>query len=284
MENPHSADLHIHTYYSDGTFSPEEVVDKALAARIDTIAITDHDVVDALEPAITHARSKDIEIIPGVELTAEYDGEEIHILGYYVDHHDKEFLRNLNYFRETRVKRIEAILKKINRLGFRIDFDDVLKVKKFPHGSVGRLHIARAMYKAGYALNTKEVFAKYIGKGASCFVEKLNIEHKKAIALIKRAGGIAVLAHPAVMGGKDCILDLKRSGLGGIEVYHSDHSSDDIRMFLDMARDNGLLVTGGSDCHGEGKVHGPSLGAVKFPYSFVEALKSKNTRAAAKTR
>lgn len=277
MADMQRADLHVHTYYSDGTFSPEEAVDQASRSNVGVIAITDHDVVDGLARAIAYAPSKGIEVIPGVEMTAEYDKEEIHILGYFIDYRNAAFLRNLNVFKETRIKRIEAILKKINHLGFHLDLDDVLKVKNFPGGSLGRLHVARAMHRAGYILNTKEAFAKYIGRGASCFVERINVDYKKAIALIRGAGGIAVLAHPGVMGGKECIRDLARAGLGGIEVYHPDHSSDEVKQFLDIARAEKLLITGGSDCHGEGKLDGPPLGAVKFPFEFVEALKKKSS-------
>ncbi|MBM3253317.1 MAG: PHP domain-containing protein [Candidatus Omnitrophica bacterium] len=269
------ADLHIHTTLSDSTFSPKEVIERAKEHKLSAIAITDHDCVDAIEPALQLAELYGIEIIPAVELSSEDNDLEVHILGYFIDWRDKRFAYELNEMRKRRIERMEKMIKKLKDHGVEINIESIFKLSQC--GSIGRLHIAQAMLKGGYVKNIKEAFRKYIGDKAPCYVSGFRISPQEAIGTINRIGGIAVFAHPGTLKKEDLLLDLVSDGLKGIEVYHPDHSQADILHYLKIATKYKLLVTGGSDCHGFGKEH-ILLGSVRIPYEFVEELKDAAKR------
>ncbi len=263
------ADLHIHTYISDGTFTPEEVINKAVAGQLSAIAITDHDAVEAIGEAASLARDR-IEIIPGVELTSEMRGTEIHILGYFIDWKEAKFQTELKLLQEVRLERVRMILEKLDKLGMKIDFNDLLKFSG--PGSVGRLHIARMMISYGYAGSVKEVFQRFIGAGKPAYIAKFRLSPREAVKLIKEAGGLAVLAHPYILNHDEWIPEFIQDGLDGIEVYYSLQDPQITLHYERLAYKYNLLMTGGSDCHGlaRGKA---LLGKFKAPYRLVEELK-----------
>lgn len=265
------ADLHIHTTKSDGTYKPKEVVYLAKKAGLSIIAITDHDTLEGIDEAIHASKIFDVEIIPGIELNS-YDGkQDVHILGYFINHNNKDFLGRLAEIRDSRISRAKLMIQKLNGIGVNINYDDVLKYAKESY--IGRPHIARAIVEAGYSKSVKEVFDRYIGEGQPAYVERYRLHPFESIKMIKDIGGIPVLAHPGLLKDKKIISHLIENGLKGIEVYHSKHSKDDTAFFKNFAIENNLLITGGSDFHGidvDGKY---LLGTVKLDYEYVVKLK-----------
>jgi len=272
------ADLHVHTNVSDSTFSPEKVVRYAKMQGLDAIAITDHDTCAAIAPAIIAAKGADIEIIPGVELTAEMGDDEIHILGYFIDWQDGLFIKKLKELCRVRKERAREILKRLNEQGIDLKYEDLLEIAGPDLYSLGRLHIANLLYKKGKVACVKEAFTKYIGNNSPAYVKKFKLSPKEAVDMIKDAGGVSVLAHPKTINTeasplKDTLKILINDGMQGIEVYHSDNNDRESSEFKKLADEYGLLITGGSDCHGLGKKD-VLLGKVKVPYELVEKLKS----------
>lgn len=264
------ADLHVHTYLSDGTFSPQEAVERAKGMGLSCIAITDHDCVDGIEPASEAGEKLDLEIIPGVELTAQEEGIEVHLLGFFIDWKDEPFLKKLKIICQSRVKRTYQMIERLKKYNIAIDPEEVFRTSG--PGSVGRLHVALVMEKHGYVSSVKEAFNRYIGDKAPCYVRHFEISAKEAIAEIKRIGGAAVFAHPYVMGKNNFIAQFIKYGLDGIEAYHSDHPGTASKHYIELAQKYKLLVTGGSDCHGLGKGE-ILMGKVKVPYELVEGLR-----------
>ena len=266
-------DLHVHTSYSDSTFSPQEVVlcakDKGLCA----IAICDHDSVDGIEPCVAIAATVGIEIIPGIEMSAEEVDAEIHILGYFIDWKQDWFLKKLKEIREARVERVYRIVDKLSSVGIVVDAGEILKLAG-TNGSVGRMHIAQAMLNSGGIRNMREAFDKYIGFLKPCYVPYTKFTPREAIEFILKAGGVPVLAHPDLMGHDEYIDEFVDYGLKGIEVYHADHKAHVSKRYEEMAKRYNLIMTGGSDCHGMGKGR-VLMGTVKVPYELVEKLKKE---------
>lgn len=269
------ADLHVHTHFSDGTFSPREVVEYAHNIGLSAIAITDHDVLDGIGPAMTIARDYRIELIPGVELTAEWEDSEIHILGYYIDWKQDWFLEKLKFICRVRVERAHEIVEKLRNLGINMDIDKVFKTSG--PGSVGRLHLAQELYNQGFVSSINQAFEKYIGNKGPCYVKKFRLTPKQAIDMIVRLGGVPVLAHPHIMAADEIIPRLIADGIKGIEVYHSEITDKSREHYKQLAERHGLLITGGSDCHGTGKGK-VLMGRVKVPYCLVEKLKQCQSR------
>ena len=265
-------DLHIHTRYSDSTLTPQEVVDLAHEKGLSAIAITDHDCIDGIAPSIEYAEKYNIEIIPGVELTAEEDDFELHILGYFIDWKTEWFVKKLAEIRTTRVNRIYEMAAKLKNMGIDIDPEKVFALSG--PGAVGRLHLATVLYNEGITSSIGGAFRKYIGGKAPCYVKKFKLTPKEAIDMILELGGVPVLAHPHVIGRDDLIPDLVEKGLRGIEVYHTNHLYNVTLHYEDIAFEQGLLMTGGSDCHGMGKGN-ILIGKVKVPYRIVEDLKKE---------
>lgn len=264
------ADLHVHTHLSDGTFSPEEVVEYAKKIGLSCIAITDHDCVDGIEPARKIARRLELEIIPGVEMTAQEKGAEVHLLGFYPDLKDRGFLKKLELICKSRVERIYKMAEKLKKYNVKIDPEKVFKLSG--PGSVGRLHVATILEDEGYVSSVQEAFRRYIGDKGPCYVSHFEMTAKDAIAELKRVGAVVVFAHPHLMGGDALIPKFIKYGLDGLEAYHSEQSRSVSARYVALAEEHGLLVTGGSDCHGlnKGEV---LMGKVKVPYRLVEELK-----------
>ncbi|MDD5428639.1 MAG: PHP domain-containing protein [Candidatus Omnitrophica bacterium] len=268
------ADLHIHTDFSDSTFSPEEVASRAAEVGLSAIAICDHDCVDGIAPCAKAAASSGIEVIPGIELTVEKQDAEVHILGYFIDNKADWFLKKLKDMRAARVVRIHKMVEKLNAAGIDVKAEDVFKLAG--RGAVGRLHLAQAMIQTGKVKSFRDVFGKYIGFQKPCYVSHIRFSPQEAIEAILKTGGVPVLAHPGIMNKDEYIPELVGYGLKGIEVYHTDHKASVVKHYEELAEERGLLMTGGSDCHGMGK--GKALiGTVRVPYELVEKLKAAAT-------
>jgi hypothetical protein len=264
------ADLHLHTIFSDGTYTPEELIAQVSKLGISAIAVVDHDTIDGVRPTIEIAKSEDIEVLPGIELTAEYDGLEIHILGYCLDYNRGDLKDTLDSLKKNRIERVYKIIDKLRNLGIKLNAQDVFDIAK--KGTVGRLHIARALVKKGFVGSIFEVFHKYIGDKCPAYVCGFRFSPYEVIRLIKDVGGIPVLAHPYSLNRDDLIPQFIDYGLMGLEVYYPEHTQSMVNFYLNLAQKFNLLVTGGSDCHGDAKPEA-KIGSVKIPYALVENLK-----------
>ena len=270
MHEIKKADLHVHTNFSDGTFTPGQVVEHAEKIGLSCIAITDHDTVDGIKPALEAARGRDLEIIPGIEFTTEMDGFEIHMLGYMIDYEKKWFAEELKSLLSMREKRMTRMLECLKKEGINLTMEDVRSVSG--EGSIGRLHLAKLLFEKKHVPSVKEAFNRFIGSGKSCYVKGDRISPIDVIEMVSRLGGVSVLAHPHIMGKDEFIPKFVKAGLKGIEVYHTDHAAAAVNHYKKIAEKFGLVATGGSDCHGIGK--GKILmGTVTVPYEVVERLK-----------
>jgi len=243
------ADLHIHSNYSDGTLSPEEIVEIARQNGLKAISITDHDCISS--QYIVEKKYNDIEIIPGIELSSEIDNLEIHILGYFIDYKNAHLINIVNKLAKERIKRVEKIIMKLNENGIDLSMEDIEL-----SNSIGRSHIANAMVKKGYYDNYKTAFMSFLVKDKPAYVKGYKLNYREAIKVIRDAGGIPVLAHPGqVYRGlaiENLIKELKFFGLMGLEVYHPSHMREDSNGFYNLAKKYKLIITGGSDYHGKG--------------------------------
>lgn len=243
-------DLHIHTTFSDGLLSPEEVVDLAKEKGIAGIALTDHDTVSGIEHALKASkRYKDFHVIPGIEFGTIFEGEEVHILGYFIDYTSKMIIEATENLMKNRIKRGIRIIDKINSLGLKLSIEEVKKFTKDDY--IGRPHIAKALMEKGYVKSTEEAFDKFLNRGKPAYVQRETFTLRETIDLIHKAEGIAILAHPGLLKNKDIIEKCIYFGIDGLEAIHSKHDEKDVRMFLKIARTNNLIITGGSDCHGK---------------------------------
>lgn len=265
------ADLHVHTNFSDGTFSPKEVVEYANKIGLAAIAITDHDSVEGISPAVKAAEDKSLEIIPGLEFTTEIENCEVHILGFFIDYGKKWFTQELLRLRQMRHIRMQKMLECLSKKGIGISMDEVRLVSG--EGSIGRLHLAKLLFEKGHVSSVKNAFDKFIGNGKPCYAGGDRISPIDAIAMVIKAGGVPVLAHPHTMGKDKFISSFVKAGLRGIEVYHSDHAQASVNHYKKIAQEFELLITGGSDCHGMGKGK-VMMGTVTVPYEIVEQLKN----------
>ncbi|WP_322905282.1 PHP domain-containing protein [Paenibacillus campi] len=284
MNNPNHvqlafADLHTHTQASDGMNTPAENVKLAAEAGLAALAITDHDTVAGVAEALAAAEQHGIIVVPGVEISTMEDGKDIHIVGYYLDIADTMLLERLEGLRRIRDERNELILEKLRELGLQITIDDVLAQlgrELLPDESIGRPHMADTLVAKGYVSDLREAFDKYLAQGAAAYVAPRSITPIEATEWIIEAGGVPVMAHPGIYGDDDLVVRIfDHSRLAGIEVYHSDHLPEDEQRYLKLAEQRDLIVTGGSDYHGErqGKVfHGP-LGGRKVPVAVVQQLR-----------
>jgi predicted metal-dependent phosphoesterase TrpH len=266
------ADLHLHTHFSDGTFSPEELTGHAQRLGFAALALTDHDSVEGCERMTAACQAAGIEFIPGAELTAEYNDIELHILGYFLDTQNQKLLRELARFQSVRQDRIREMVARLNQLDVPLEVEAVFALANCR--SPGRPHVARAMVKAGLARNLDEAFERYLKKNRPAWVPKAKMSALEGVELIHQAGGLAVMAHPGLNRTDEIIPALVDAGLDGIECFHTKHSATLSGRYLELAGRFNLLVTGGSDCHGFSKGK-PLIGNVKLPYEHVEKLKAK---------
>jgi predicted metal-dependent phosphoesterase TrpH len=275
-------DLHLHTTFSDGSRTPTDVLTLANKARVSALAITDHDTVDGLSEAIEAGRSLGIEVIPGIEISSRWGNTELHILGYFLDWNDRELHRQLTRFQDARHVRNPRIIEKLNALGIELTYDEVKAVAG--NGSVGRPHIARVLIEKGYVASAKEAFDRYLADGAAAHVPRALPEPAEAIAVIRAACGVPVLAHPSWLDRSEGIYttceQLKAVGLAGVEVHYSTHRPEQTATYFDVARRLNLLVTGGSDFHGVTKPDievGIGRGQLRVPEELLEPLRKAAT-------
>jgi 3',5'-nucleoside bisphosphate phosphatase len=266
------ADLHLHTSFSDGTFTPEELVLQAQKNGLACIALTDHDTVQGCARAAAACAPVLIEFIPGTELTAEHDDTEVHILGYFLDTQNQTLLAEIAKFQAVRKQRIYEMVARINEIGVPLKVEAVFALANCE--SPGRPHVARTLVKEGLARNLDEAFERFLKKGRPAWVPKAKMSARESVDLIHQAGGLAVMAHPGLNRTDDIIPALVDAGLDGIECFHTKHSTTMAERYLGIADKFHLLVTGGSDCHGFSKAK-PLIGTVKLPYDHVEKMKAK---------
>jgi 3',5'-nucleoside bisphosphate phosphatase len=264
------ADLHLHTAYSDGTYTPEELISESFKCGLSAISVVDHDTVEGLTFVNQAAEIKGIEVIPGIELSAEYEGLEIHILGYFINHEDRKLIERLDNLKKNRIDRVYKIVEKLKDMGVTLDPKAVFDLSK--QGTVGRLHIARAMVAEGKVNSVFEAFRKYIGDRSPAYVLGFKFSPQEAIKLIKDSGGLPVLAHPYSINNDDYIIKFIEFGLMGLEVYYPEHSQSMINFYKNLAIKYNLFATGGSDCHGKAKPE-VRIGCMKIPYELVERMK-----------
>ncbi|RJO65300.1 MAG: PHP domain-containing protein [Candidatus Omnitrophota bacterium] len=269
------ADLHLHTVYSDGSYTPEKLIDEAAKSGLSAISVTEHDSVDSTELVMACSRVHGLEAIAGIEFTAEYNDREIHILGYLVDYKNHSLREKIAVLQQVRTERVHHILKKLGALNIALDPSKVFALAT--KGTVGRLHIAKALVSEGLVGSTWEVFDKYLGDKGPAYVAGFRFSVYEAARIIKDAGGIPVLAHPHVLENNDLIPYFAEQGVMGIEALYSEYSEETVHFYLQIAQKLNLLVTGGSDFHGDAKPE-VKLGSVKIPYTLVEDLKKAKTR------
>lgn len=263
------ADLHLHSHFSDGTFTPEEVVAHGKRLGFAALALTDHDTIEGCERMATACAAERIEFIPGSELTAEFEEHELHILGFYLNTQHPRLLSEMARFQEVRQQRIRDIVARINELGVPLQVEAVFALANCR--SPGRPHVARALVKEGFCGSLDEAFERFLKKHRPAWVPKAKMSALEAINLIHEAGGLAVMAHPGLNKCDEVIPDLVKSGLDGIECYHTKHTSNTAAHYLNIAKQYGLLVTGGSDCHGLSKGK-PLIGGIKLPIHYVHKM------------
>ncbi len=265
-------DLHTHTTASDGLLAPEALVALAHDAGVGVLAVADHDTTDGVDPAAAVGPQAGMEIIPAVEINTDVDESEVHVLGYYIDHHLPWFQEFLGRLRDGRVNRAARMVEKLNALGIRIDF---ARVRALASGAVGRPHVARALMEAGAVTSTEEAFEKYIGRNGPAYVERMKVSPQEAVEVILRVGGIPVLAHPGWGVKDEMIPALVGAGLEGLEVYYPDHTPAMVNRYLEIARHHSLLVTGGTDFHGGDLATKVAPGSQYVPAECVAKLKER---------
>jgi predicted metal-dependent phosphoesterase TrpH len=268
------ADLHIHSTASDGRLTPAEVVKEAAKKGLRFIALTDHDTIEGIAPALAAAKSfPDLRLIPGVEISTDIPAGEVHVLGYFFDYTSRELLEKLEQFRNSRLNRAKGMVAKLDKLGIHLDWQQVEQIA----GSsvMGRPHIAQAMLEKGYIDTFKQAFTDYIGRDGPAYVEREKVTPAEAVALIIKARGLAVLAHPFTAGDPEAMtIELKSAGLAGIEAYYNGYTDEEIEQLVAIAERHELITTGGSDFHGLDSTES-AIGGVDLPLASVEELIAK---------
>lgn len=273
-------DLHVHSTESDGTLTPEEVVKAAKEAGLCAIALTDHDTVSGIEKAADAAKTFGIELVPGIELSTSYKDKEIHVVGLYINIENQTLLQKTAEFRKCRDQRNEKMIAALQREGFDITMEKLAAENQ--DSVITRANIARYLYEHGLTKSVSEAFEKYIGDNCRCYVGRFKVTPMEAVALIKEATGIAILAHPLLYHMSSVRLlqlidELKTAGLDGIEAIYSTHTAGEEQLVKRIAKDNGLIISGGSDFHGSNKPAirlGKGRGHLSVPYSVLERIKA----------
>ncbi len=267
-------DLHIHTYYSDGVFSPEKIVDTAIDVGLQVIALTDHDNVLSYGVAKDYLKKNNnedkLEVIQGVEINTLYKNYEVHILGYFMDTNNSDFQNLLKIQQQARIKQTKEIITLLaKKEGIKIKFEDIKK-QVAEGGSIGRPHIAKAITNAGGTSNVMEAYAKYIHDDSPVYVPRKTVSPHDAVEIIYDAGGVPVIAHPHDLDiAESLIKELMSFGLRGIEAYHRKHSPACVEYFSSMAEELGLIVTGGSDFHAPNIMNGQIILGKNFVPDWV---------------
>ena len=270
-------DLHLHTTYSDGSLPPSEVVKRAGNARVLALSITDHDTLDGVPEAMEAGAALGIEVVPGIEISSRLGKTEVHILGYFLNAQHQGLLRELERIRETRHRRNAETIDKLNQLGVTVTYDEVRELAG--PGSIGRPHIARVLMRKGIVQTAREAFERYLAEGAPAYAPRDLPDPAAAIALVRAAGGVPVLAHPSWvedLGLEEICAHLQAVGLLGLEVYYSTHRREQTSRYRLLAERRHLLATGGSDFHGVTKPDievGIGRGSLQVPETLLPPLR-----------
>jgi 3',5'-nucleoside bisphosphate phosphatase len=279
---PGAVDLHTHTTASDGALSPRELVRQAARVGLRVLAVTDHDSTEGLAEALAEARHHPpLEIVPGIEINCDADAAEIHVLGYCMDYEAPWFQAFCREQREERRARVRRIAERLEALGLPIDPEEVWALVQ--EGSAGRPHVARVMVRRGYVASVREAFSRYLATGRPAYVPRRKLTPVEAVRVIRRAGGVPVLAHPGLADRDAMIPALVAAGLLGIECYYNEHSAARTAHYLQLCRDHRLLATGGSDFHGP-PVRPARLGTPTVPLGAWDALRGAAAAARAGRR
>lgn len=273
-------DFHTHTTFSDGSYTPEELLRYCKEKNLRAVSVTDHDTITSYDDAKTAADKYGIELIPGIEISCQFEPGTLHVLGYFLNPKDPELVKTLEDIQKARAERNPMIIQRLNKLGVKITMEEV--VAQSGGDQIGRPHFAQVLIKKGYAKNNEDAFRTYLGKGASAYVDKRRLSPKEGIDMISKAGGLAVVAHPKQMrvADRNRLLDLfkewKGYGLKGIEAYSSCQNKDEQKFWHEIANELGLIVTGGSDFHGKNKPDvdlGWMGSGVDINYSIVDQMR-----------
>lgn len=267
-------DLHIHTDVSDGRYTPAEIVRKAAGIGMKVIAITDHDNIDGIAPALEEAKKyPDLTVVPGVEISTDTDQGEVHMLGYFMDFTFPELVTALDTMRHSREQRAQDMLAKLAEMGLPLEWERVQEIAG--EGTVGRPHIARAMMEKDYITTFKEAFTDYIGGGKPAYVKRIKATPAEAVGLVLRAGGVPVVAHPLTSTDPESLIaGLKDKGLAGLEAYYGEYAEKEISRLVRLADKYGLITTAGSDYHGLDETTETMIGALKIPREAEDHLMS----------
>ena len=280
-------DLHLHTTFSDGTLTPTELVTLCAERGLKVISISDHDSTEGMAEALeTASNYPEMTVIPGIELSTEVPGSEIHVLGYYVDCGEPSFQRMLTEFREGRIDRGRQMVRKLNDLGLRISWERVLELSG--GGAVGRPHMAQALVEAGYVRYPREAFERYIGRDGPAYMGRARLAPAEAVKLLIDNGALPVMAHPTyhksepglteTEGLRRTLRDLKDAGLVGLEVHYGSYTKEEVARLSRLADELDLVACGGSDYHASGNPDEPEPGSVGPPMATVDALQAHRTR------
>lgn len=272
-------DLHMHTTASDGALSPTELVQLAKSRGLECIAITDHDSTNGIEEALAEGEKLGVGVIPGIEMSTDIPRAEVHVLGYYVDHRNEDFQGILRQLREGRRDRAEKMVAKLGEMGMPLPWERVVEVAG--PGSVGRPHVAQVMVECGYVSSMAEAFTEYIGRNGPAYVERYKLTPVEAVQMIRKVGGIPVMAHPAEVVGMEQILpEMIAGGLAGLECYYFGYSPEEVEGLVALADEHSLIPTGGTDFHRpETDGHGPRYpGDVWVPWESARRLRALATR------
>lgn len=271
-------DLHMHTTFSDGSISPEELVNMALEAGLKAFAITDHDNTNSYLPAIEAAKDKPIEVIPGIEINTWYNSQEVHVLGYYIDPNNEDLQNVCREHNCARKEQMAHFVELMQKAKIGLSLSDIQSQSR-PEGTLGRPHVARALVEKGVVSNISDAFRKYLQPGAPTYHRRDTVTPHEAVEAIYEAGGIAVIAHPGDMPIiEELAKDLINYGLRGLEAYHRSHSPAEIEFHCSLAERLGLIVTGGTDFHGTVDVYPQALGRLHLPDWVFEELKAEKAR------
>lgn len=275
------ADMHIHTTASDGVSSPARIVELAVEAGLQAVAVTDHDTIGGVREAAEAGLRHGITVVPGVEISTRMAGRDIHMLGYYIDIEDRQLLKRLDYLRSARERRNQQIIEKLHACGIDITITEVWNtVHKEPGKdlTIGRPHIAEVLVRKGAVRTISEAFDRYLGEGAVAYVSPKRITPQDAVQWIREAGGSAVIAHPGLYGDDELVEEIIRSGVDGIEAYHSDHTPEQEKRYAQLAERYGILATAGSDYHGErmGEMCHSHIGSRKMDIRLLSELRRRD--------
>ncbi len=264
-------DLHVHTNASDGEYPADEVIRQASEVGLAAVGIADHDSVDGIDAALEAGEKFCVEVIPGIELSSELGTSEIHVLGYFIDWHDKKLRVLLNIIQDVRKWRARKMVEKLQGLGLDIAYDEVL-AEAGDAKAICRPHIARVLLKHGYIEKFQDAFDLYLKSDGPAYVKRYEMSPADAIQTVRRVGGIPVLAHPIFAQADEMLPAYVELGLRGLEVYHIKHDESANRRYEELARKYGLLITGGTNSHGSKD----PVGTVRVPYELVEKLKAEH--------